>query len=153
LRFAIAEFRMKILSELLSRLRAVFTKPALDADFDEELAQHLAAATADNIRSSMTPDEARRQAQIALGGVEQTRELHRDARGLPWLEDLARDIRFALRGLAKTPGFTLVAVLTLALGIGSCTAIFSVINRVLFHPLDVPGAERIVVIRESRAPD
>ena len=144
---------MKTPSEIFSRLRAVFTKPALDADFDEELAQHLAAATADNIRSSMTPDEARRQAQIALGGVEQTRELHRDARGLPWLEDLARDIRFALRGLAKTPGFTLVAVLTLALGIGSCTAIFSVINRVLFHPLDVPGAERIVVIRESRAPD
>jgi putative ABC transport system permease protein len=138
--------------DFLTRLRAVFTKPALDADFDAELAQHLEAATSDNIRSGMTPEEAARQARIALGGVEQTREMHRDARGLPWLEDFVRDVRFAGRGLGKTPGFTLVAVLTLALGIGSCTAIFSVINRVLLHPLETPGTERIVVVRESRAP-
>ena len=144
---------MNPLRAFLSRLRAVFTKPALDADFSEELAQHLEAAAADNIRAGMTPEEARRQARIALGGVDQTRELHRDARGLPWLEDLVRDVRFALRGLMKAPGFTFVAILTLALGIGSCAAIFSVINRVLFHPLDVPGDERIVVVRESRAPD
>ena len=88
----------------LSRLRAVFTKPALDADFDEELAQHLAAATEDNVRAGMTPAEARRRALIALGGLDQTRELHRDARGLPWLENLLRDLRYAERSLGARWG-------------------------------------------------
>jgi len=94
---------MNLFCCFFTRLRAVFSKPALDADFAEELAQHLEAATADNIRSGMTPEEARRQAQIALGGIEQTRELHRDARGLPWLENLARDVRFAGRTLRRSP--------------------------------------------------
>jgi len=133
----------------LARLRAVFTKPALDADFDAELAQHLEAATADNIRSGMTPEVARRQARIALGGVDQTRESHRDARGLPWLEELWRDVRFALRSLAKSPGFTAVAVVTLALGIGANTAIFSVINSALLQPLPYPHPEQLVYVMET----
>jgi predicted permease len=140
---------MKSFCAFFTRLRAVFTKPALDADFAQELAQHLEAATEDGIRSGMTPEEARRQARIALGGIDQTRELHRDARGLPWLENLARDVRFATRSLRKTPGFTFVAVLSLALGIGANTAVFSVVNGILLRSLPVPNPQELRVIQWS----
>ena len=129
---------------LLSRLRAVFTKPALDADFDAELAQHLEAATADNIRAGMTPEEARRQARIALGGVEQSRELHRDARGLPWLEDLVRDVRLSLRLFAKHRGFTTVALLVLALGMAGTAIIFGIFNGVFLKPWPFHEPDRLV---------
>ena len=140
---------MKTPSELFSRLRAVFSKPALDGDFNEELAQHLEAATEDNIRSGMAPEEAARRARIALGGVEQARELHRDARGLPWLEDLARDVRFALRALRKNPVFTVVVVLTLGLGIGASTAVFTVINALLLRPLPIDEPGQLVLLEAT----
>jgi len=131
------------LQRFVYRLRAVFNKPALDADFSKELAQHLEAATADNIRAGLAPDEARRKAHIALGGVEQIRELHREARGLPSLENLARDVGCGLRMLRKSPGFTVVAIATLALGIGMNTAMFSMLNGLLLRPLSFPGIGQI----------
>lgn len=136
---------------LFSRCRAVFSRQSLDADFAEELAQHIEAATEDNLRRGMTPEEARRQAHVALGGVEQARELHRDARGLPWLENLFRDFRFAARSLLRTPGSAALAVLLLALGIGANTAAFSVLNAFLFRPLPYEHSEELVSIYESSA--
>jgi putative ABC transport system permease protein len=142
-----------VVQRLLVRLRAVFTKPALDADFAEELAQHLEAATADNLRAGMSPEEAARRARIALGGVDQTRESHRDARGLPWLEDLARDVRFAMRSLRRSLGFSLATIVILALGIGGVTAMFSTLYTVLIRPLPYPEANRLVLGRATYSGD
>jgi predicted permease len=100
----------------------------------------------DNLRAGMTPAEARRQAMLKLGGLEQTKESYRDRRGLPWLETLAQDVRFGLRMLRKNPGFTAVTILTLALGIGANTAIFSVIDGALLNPVPFPEPERLVDI-------
>ncbi len=139
------------LHRLLSRFSALFSRHSLDADFAEEIAQHIEAATEENIRRGMPPAEARRHAHLALGGVEQARELHRDARGLPWLENSLRDVRFACRSLLRAPGTSVAAVLLLALGIGANTAAFSVLNAFLFKPLPYDHPEELVSLYESSA--
>ncbi|HEV3482855.1 MAG TPA: ABC transporter permease [Candidatus Acidoferrales bacterium] len=131
---------------LASRIRGFFAGHRLDEDFQRELASHLDLLTEENIRRGLPPDEARRQARLRLGGAAQLRETQHDLRGLPWLETLLQDVRFGLRMLRKNPGFTAVAVITLALGIGATTAMFTVFDGVLLKSLRYPDAQRIVAI-------
>ena len=126
------------------RLRGLFRKRKLDGDLEAELQAHLEMLTEENIRRGMSPAEARYAARREFGGVEQMKELHRDHRSIPFLDELLQDLRFALRALAKRPGFALVAILTLALGIGSTTAVFSVVDRILFRSLPYPHDDRLV---------
>ena len=131
---------------LVSRIRGFFAGHRLDDDFQRELASHLDLLTEENICRGLQPDEARRQAHLRLGGAAQLRETQHDLRGLPWLETLLQDLRFGLRMLRKNPGFTAVAVITLALGVGANTAIFSVIDGAMLNPVPFPEPERLVNI-------
>lgn len=130
------------------RFLGLFGKPRRDAEFAAELESHLQFHMEDNLRAGMTPPAARRDALLKLGGLERTKEDYRDRRGLPFFENLFQDLSFALRTLRKSPSFTAVAVLTLALGIGANSAIFSVVYGVLFRPLPFPEANRIVELVE-----
>jgi putative ABC transport system permease protein len=123
----------------------------MDEQLEKELNFHLEQHAADLMASGMVPDEARRQARIALGGATQVAEECRDARGTRWLEDLVQDFRYGIRVLWQRPGFSAVSVLTLALGIGATTAIFSAVNPILFEPLPYPQANRIMMIWEMRS--
>ena len=143
---------MRTLRAFILRLRNVFHRHA-DADFAAELESHVALDTDAGIRDGLAPVEARRQALIRLGGAEQTRQAHRERRKLPWIEDLAHDLRYGLRMMARNPSFTAVAVLTLAVGIGATTTAFTWIDAVMLQPLGgVADPSRLVTV-ESVTPN
>jgi predicted permease len=130
----------------MSWWRRLLYRNQLEQQLDRELSFHLDQHAADLIARGLNPDEARRQARLALGGPEQVKEQYRDARGTRWLEDLWQDTRYALRSLRQRPGFSTVAILTLALGIGSTTVMFTIVNSVLLKPLAYPDSQRLVTV-------
>src|SRR5262245_45588296 len=127
-------------SRLLHRTR-------LERDLDREVRDHLERHVADLMRDGLSEAAARRKAALPFGGVERVKEDCRDARGTRWVDDLVQDVRYGVRVLAKAPVFTAVAILSLALGIGANTAIFSLVNSLLIRSLPVRAPERLAILQ------
>jgi len=136
-----------MLDDLLLRLRSLFRRKTVETELDEELRFHFEKQVSKFMQSGMAPDEAKRRARLEFGGMEQVKEEHRDARGVSFIETLLQDIRYGLRILSRTPVITSVAILSLALGIGANTAIFSMMDAVMLRLLPVRNPEELVQVR------
>src|ERR1043166_4718850 len=144
---------VELLRTLLRRLASLFRRRDLDVDLDQELRAHLEMATERNLGRGLTPEQARREALLALGGLEQTKQSYREQRGLPMLETIWQDLRFGLRMLRRSPGFSLLAILCLTLGIGANAAVFSWIEGILFRPYPLVAHQERLVAMGGTSPD
>ena len=140
---------MNFLRRWLTRITNFVTGRCDDQRLREEMEEHIALQTAENLHAGMSPPEARRQAVLKFGAREGVRENYHAEQGLPFLENLLRDVRYGVRVLAKSPGFAAVAILTMALGIGATTAIFSLVDATLLHPLSYPHPEQLVRLEDD----
>ena len=143
---------MSFLSDLRERLGALAFRRRQEREMAEELAFHVEREAEERARGGAAPEVARREARLALGGIEQAKEAVRDARGVRPLQELGADLRYALRGLRRNPGFTATAVLVLGVGLGATTAVFSVMDSVILAELPYPEADRLVRVVEQNSP-
>jgi hypothetical protein len=140
---------MNWLGELARRLKMLVRRRRFDADLEEEMRLHLELRQQEQIESGMTTDDARAAARRRFGNTTYLKEESHIAWGWEWLENLAQDIRYGLRVLRKSSGFSAIAILTIASGIGTTTAIFSVVDATLLHPLPYPESEQLVSIQDD----
>ena len=138
-----------LLHDLLFRLRTLLRRPATENELDDELRFHLERQIDKYVRSGMSENEAVRRARLEFGGLDQVKDECREARGVSFVETLVHDLHYTARTLLHSPAFTACAVLTLALGIGANTAIFSVVNRVLLNPLPYPNSQELLAARQN----
>jgi hypothetical protein len=140
---------MRMLTRFFKRLTSWATTQRDEERLRYEIEEHIAMQTAENEQAGLSPVEARRQAMLKFGGVESMKEEYRDQKGLPFLETLAQDLRYAFRMLLRSPGFSFIVIATIALGVGATTAIYSVIDATLLHPLPFDHPSELVRIEDD----